>query len=76
MYNIGSNQLTIVLCEQEESEDEEAVEEVKSEEKEPDLFDGGTMRPYQIDGFRWLVVMKNSIFGMFQSSNSVVNFRH
>jgi len=39
----------------EESEDEEAVEEVKSEEKEPDLFDGGTMRPYQIDGFRWLV---------------------
>lgn len=43
---------------QEESDDEEINEEAKTEEKVPDLFDGGTMRPYQIQGFQWLVVKK------------------
>lgn len=30
--------------------------DTKSDEKLPELFEGGTMRSYQIDGFRWLVV--------------------
>lgn len=43
----------------ENEENEEASNKpnnVKSDEKLPELFEGGTMRPYQIDGFHWLVV--------------------
>ncbi len=40
----------------EEDDAEPSNKEVKIEEKLPDLFEGGTMRGYQMDGFRWLVV--------------------
>lgn len=47
------------MAEDENGEDVDAEpsnKEVKIEEKIPDLFEGGTMRGYQIEGFRWLVV--------------------
>ena len=37
---------------------EPSSKEVKIEEGVPELFEGGTMRGYQMDGFRWLVVSK------------------
>lgn len=34
---------------------EDLTEDVKNEEQTPELFEGGTMRPYQMEGYRWLV---------------------
>lgn len=36
--------------------DKDLAKEVKTEKELPELFEGGTMRPYQMEGFRWLVV--------------------
>ncbi|XP_057369062.1 lymphoid-specific helicase-like [Daphnia carinata] len=34
---------------------EDLTKEVKNEEQMPELFEGGTMRSYQMEGYRWLV---------------------
>lgn len=47
---------------EEDFEDHDEEELAKAEktdkvnEKLPDLFEGGTMRAYQMEGFQWLVV--------------------
>lgn len=41
---------------EDEGEKELNAQALSSKSELPDLFEGGTMRPYQIDGFRWLVV--------------------
>lgn len=47
---------------EEDFEDHDEEELAKAEktdkvnEKLPDLFEGGTMRGYQMEGFQWLVV--------------------
>jgi hypothetical protein len=36
----------------------EELRDSKIDGKLPDLFEGGTMRGYQMEGFQWLVVPK------------------
>jgi hypothetical protein len=45
------------LDDDEEDDAEEDINKaIKTEEKLPDLFEGGTMRGYQMEGYQWLVV--------------------
>lgn len=43
------------LDDDEEDDEEDINKAIKTEEKLPDLFEGGTMRGYQMEGYQWLV---------------------